>query len=352
MRNLNETEKSGSLVFLFIACTLGVFLTVIIDFVSGIPIQFIAFDAVHWMLLYVIGALLVEASMNYVGKFKRLVHALPYLILFLPMTTLLRWLFGTSLELDEMVWNQVYLITQIILIFSLLFVFKRIRVIKSIIAPKSSEPSIEYTANSEVLSEIIENTQLRVKHFERGMRRSLIAMILLVVIGGVISFGALLYNEASTIRKLETERITLLKISDSLKVVDANQEALNNTKEEIRQLLNDAYGEKDSYVNLLEELNENSVENWRNVAMRITLAALTLILVQVLFHIYKYNQRQVTILTAHSELLKLYNETGADIGELRHGLLIKSDSSTRFGSASQNQTDFLINLLTRSRGSE
>lgn len=200
-----------------------------------------------------------------------------------------------------------------------------------------------------ILEKVIQSILIRVSSSNRAVTFSLIIMVLMVIIGGGASFGTVALSEANKIRELEVERGNLLRLTYLLNHPDSIKD--NNHYKEIRERISLKYGNQNSYKNLLENIEKQSYISWPDIAMRITIAALTLFLVQIFFHIYKYNQQQASQLMNKAETLELFREADANQAELRTFLLSKSDFSTKFDKSPVSPTEQIINIIGKSKDS-
>lgn len=201
-----------------------------------------------------------------------------------------------------------------------------------------------------ILEKVIQSILMRVSSSNRAVTFSLIIMVLMVIIGGGASFGTVALNEANKIRELEVERGNLLRLTYLLNHPDSIKD--NNHYKEIKERISLKYGNQNSYKNLLENIEKQSYISWPDIAMRITIAALTLFLVQIFFHIYKYNQQQSSQLMNKAETLELFREADANQAELRTFLLSKSDFSTKFDKSPVSPTEQIINIIGKAKDSE
>lgn len=163
---------------------------------------------------------------------------------------------------------------------------------------------------SSILDNIINSILNRAGTSTRFVYFAISAIILIVIIGGSASFGTVALNEANKVRELESERLKMLEIVNAIQTNDSSKSAERNI--EVKRIISARYGDESSYKVILENIEKQSYVSWPDIAMRMTIAALTLFLVQIFFHIYKYNQQQASQLLTKAEVLELYKEPGAD----------------------------------------
>lgn len=207
------------------------------------------------------------------------------------------------------------------------------------------------------IDKVISSIENRASSAEKSISNSLIIMVVLVFIGGGTTIGTLAFSKASKVRELEIKRIELIEISDSLNKIHSDfstnsiisdtakfrsiSKQLNNIKISIDK----KFGQKNTYKDVLDNIQRSEIISWEDIAIRITIAALTLFLIQIFFHIYKYNQQQASSLRSKAEVLILFNESGADLNDLRNGLLSKLSTEAKFGKDPTTPTEQIINII-------
>lgn len=86
------------------------------------------------------------------------------------------------------------------------------------------------------------------------------------------------------------------------------------------------------YEATLERLKEESKSNYADIAIRVTIAVLTIFLVQVFFSVYKYNRHLAIMLSAKAEALELVSNDDDARKELsREAVSIVKESIPGFG---------------------
>ncbi|WCO03554.1 hypothetical protein [Psychroserpens ponticola] len=212
---------------------------------------------------------------------------------------------------------------------------------------ESENDIIETKKQKTLLDKVIISIEERVSISSKRVFFSLIAMIVIVIVGSSASFGTVALNEANKIRELEAERIKMLTTTRLLK--NTSDEKLNEKLTEIKKLIEDRYGKNNDYKVLISNIEKESYISWPDIAMRITIAALTLFLVQIFFHIYKYNQRQESSLLTKIELFKLFTDEKAQLDDLRNGLISKVNSEIEFEKSPSSPTEQIINVIGKSK---
>jgi len=197
------------------------------------------------------------------------------------------------------------------------------------------------------LDRIIRSLMQRAEGYKKNILATMLAILVIVGIGISFSVGMTAYSEVKKVRELERTRVELINITDKFKSSDTTN--LVKLKTDIQKIIKQNYGDEKGYQQIIQNIEKQTVVSWPDIAMRVTIAALTLFLVQVFFNIYKYNQQQVSNLVTRAETLELYKETGANQEELRSGLLNKLDTSPSFDKTPSSPADQIINVITKSK---
>lgn len=213
----------------------------------------------------------------------------------------------------------------------------------SIINNSEAETFEKPINDKSVLESVINTITLRANSANRTIGFSLAAMVVIVIIGGSASFGTVALNESKKIRELEAERQQLLEMINTVDISDNS--TVSKQRDEIKKIITNRYGTADSYQDLLKNIEKQSYVSWPDIAMRVTIAVLTIFLVQIFFHIYKYNQRQLSHLNSKAETLELYTQDGANQAELRSGLLSKIDLNPKFDKSPSPLSEQIINII-------
>lgn len=215
---------------------------------------------------------------------------------------------------------------------------------------ESEQENTLVRSRDSILDNVITSTLSRASASSRTASFAIVVIIVFVLIGGGASVGTVALNEAQKVRELETERLKMLEIMNAIQTNDSGKFSERN--KEVIEIIQSRYGDQNSYKAILENIEKQSEVKWTDIAMRVTIAALTLFLVQIFFHIYKYNQQQESQLLTKAELFELYKEPDADKGELRAGLLLKVDSNPRFEKTPSTPSEQIINAFAKSNNSK
>lgn len=189
---------------------------------------------------------------------------------------------------------------------------------------------------------VIDSLTKTMHEFKDGAKTSLLAITIIVVAGIMASYGVDLFNKYENIRQLNaraSEVGRLLNQVDMKGVID---------KDSVARIVKEYAQFHKSYAETLLHIEEQSKTSWTDIAMRITIAALTLFLVQVFFHIYKYNKMREAALQSKLDVLILFDDPKADLNTLRAELLAKLGSDPRFDRSPPTMIDQAANAL-RSR---
>ena len=166
------------------------------------------------------------------------------------------------------------------------------------------------------------------------MKASLFVILTIVLLGGGASIGTEALSEFSSTRQLQIQRNTMIELANKIK---------SDNKQKITDFIQKHYS--DTYEKTLNELKEESALSWERIAMKATIAILTLFLVQVFFNIYKYNQQQFSYLSSKIETIELFRETTTEKESLRQGMLDKMESPPTFDKDPTAPTEKIINIL-------
>ena len=222
-------------------------------------------------------------------------------------------------------------------------------------APNSTAEAEKVLASDKsILDSVISDVILRAQSSSRMTTVSLVMIIILVVIGGSASIGTVAFNEFQNARELEQERGRFIKTAKLFRLYMDDQ-ASGIIKRNLDMPFPGQFEARlDSVIktfdtNKYDELLANTLQkkeiSWGDLAMRVTIAALTLFLVQIFFHIYKYNQLQESHLFSKAEMMKLFNEQGSDKESLRKGMLEKTQPDVPFGKGPTSPTEKVIDAL-------
>jgi hypothetical protein len=240
------------------------------------------------------------------------------------------------------------------------------------------EPGALLGTENNVIDRVILSMLFRAEASVRTSKFSILIMIILVCIGGTASVGTVALDQFSKVRELEKHRGNLIKLSDqflgnNLRVTvtrdtsayeDPYEGSVGSRKRfhtdiyiqdsltlaSIKYTLEELYGSKDSYKDIIDKINQQSTFSTNEIIMRISIAALTLFLVQVFFHIYRFNQKQATSLFTRSEVFELHKENDADKKNLREILASKLEESPKFGKSPSTPIEQVINIAEKAKG--
>lgn len=102
-------------------------------------------------------------------------------------------------------------------------------------------------------------------------------------------------------------------------------------KAEIKKISKDlpkTYGDKNTYKEAIDNVERISNISWPDIAARVTIALLTLFLVQIFFSVYRFNRQLSSILSAKAEALELIGQDKEDEKLLRQELVATVKEST------------------------
>jgi hypothetical protein len=205
------------------------------------------------------------------------------------------------------------------------------------------------------IDRVIGSTVSRASSASKMIIVSLAMMVILVLIGGSASIGTLALNEIEKVRELEKEKQKMVSITMSMLNL-RDSVSINTIAKERGAWLRISNKLKEINANSYDDLIKNSLRekniSWEDIAMRVTIAALTLFLVQIFFHIYKYSQQQESNLFAKAEILELYKDEDADKKDLRKGMLDKLEASVSFGKTPRTPTEQMLSALTSAKRQE
>lgn len=197
------------------------------------------------------------------------------------------------------------------------------------------------------LDRIIRSLIQRADASRRNILFTIIAIAGIVTVGISFSVGMTAYSEIKKVRELEKTRLELIAITKE--ITNSDPAKFPELKKDIQKIISQKYGDEKSYQQTIQNIEKQTVVSWPDIAMRVTIAALTLFLVQVFFNIYKYNQQQLANLLTRAETLELYRETGADQEALRTGLLAKLDTNPSFDKTPVSPTEQIINVFSKTK---
>ncbi|HEX8499570.1 MAG TPA: hypothetical protein VF659_03180 [Pyrinomonadaceae bacterium] len=124
------------------------------------------------------------------------------------------------------------------------------------------------------------------------------------------SFGLWAFTHADRINTLESERNKILAMERGLELLqaraaNADDKELKTSVDSLLKTVKDTYSTSPNYEATLNRLSQQSQTNLPDIAVRVTIAVLTIFLVQVFFSVYKYNRHLSMMLAAKAEALEL-----------------------------------------------
>lgn len=347
---------------LAIIVTIGIVLSVWLSIVVGHPVETLVIRSFYWIAMLAL-ALFADKLCRFINQVseKKISKFLPYLFCIPPTMYLISDYFEPIFLTPELFYTISALTTCMLYIYIAWTLSIHLKAIVSRISidpqneitkPKETSKSTttldDISSKSPVLTRVIDSIRNRALSYHKSITVSLIAMIVIVAIGGGASFGTVALSEANKIRDLEAVRVNMLRIANELEVQDSSQFRKRDIT--VKTLITKHFGNEKSYQETLESIENQADVSWPDIAMRITIAALTLFLVQVFFHIYKYNQRQASHLYTKAETLELFTEEGAEMDTLRAGLLAKMDPHPNFEKSPTTPTENIINVIGKGGG--
>jgi hypothetical protein len=190
---------------------------------------------------------------------------------------------------------------------------------------------------------------------ERQANFSLVIMLMLVMVGGMASFGLWALTHADRISTLESETNNLRRLSESFQDVrdklDSNNEAAaKDSLARLDQFVKDNKLDYQSYKDTLGRLSQQSQLNYGDIAIRVTIAVLTIFLVQVFFAVYRYNRHLAIMLAAKAEALELAGNDDDSRKDLsREAVSIIKESIPGFGAHPKTPIEEIVRAVDRLR---
>jgi hypothetical protein len=192
---------------------------------------------------------------------------------------------------------------------------------------------------------------------ERQANFSLTIMLILVMIGGMASFGLWVFTHADRISTLEAERNKLITLQegfkDALDKLDPNDAESKARLDRLIKFIEQNYSNSESYKDSLNRLSQQSQSNYADIAIRVTIAVLTIFLVQVFFAVYKYNRHLSNMLAAKAEALELAGNDEDSRKELsREAVSIVKESVPGFGARPRTPLEEVVQAADKLRKRE
>lgn len=162
---------------------------------------------------------------------------------------------------------------------------------------------------NDYIDRVIHSVLRRSMKSERAASFSLTIMLTLVMIGGMASFGLWVFTHADRVSTLEAERNKLISLQAEMREIrdklGTGSEELKAQFDRLFKYIEQNYSTSASYEATLNKLSLQSQTNLADIAIRVTIAVLTIFLVQVFFSVYKCNRHLAIMLAAKAEALEL-----------------------------------------------
>ena len=184
---------------------------------------------------------------------------------------------------------------------------------------------------------------------ETAARWGMLIMIVLVLVGGGASIGFWFQSQESRIRDLAEERGQLSRLAIKLDdaVAQTKDPGIAKDWTELGQSLKNSLATTKSsealYQQLLNEARISEKTSWQDIAIRATIAILTLFLVQIFFSVFRYNRSLSNLLAAKAEALELTKDDPEAVHQLRLQVTsVLSASLPSFSSGPRTPLDSLV----------
>ncbi|HEX4954889.1 MAG TPA: hypothetical protein VF017_15975 [Thermoanaerobaculia bacterium] len=189
---------------------------------------------------------------------------------------------------------------------------------------------------------------------ERTSRISMAAMFVLVFIGGGASVGLWMSSHVERLRDVEAERYKVLRLATVMERLEkeaVSSEAREFFQKRAPELLSEIrqnYSHSQSYEQLLKTIQTQSQTSWPDIAIRATIAVLTLLLVQIFFSVYKYHSHQAAVLAQKAESLQLIASDQEASALLRREVVkTVSVSPQPFGEAPKTAVQEVLDMASK-----
>lgn len=187
---------------------------------------------------------------------------------------------------------------------------------------------------------------------ERMATFSLVVMLVLVLIGGMASFGLWAFTHADRISSIETERNKLTGLQAEMQGLKqglaSNKPEAAAKLDQLLTFVEQNYKTSPSYEATLNRLSQQSQSNYADIAIRVTIAVLTIFLVQVFFAVYKYNRHLAIMLSAKAEALELLGTDEDARKELsREAVSIVKEAVPAFGAQPRTPIEEVARLAEK-----
>jgi hypothetical protein len=230
------------------------------------------------------------------------------------------------------------------------------------------------------IGRVLELLRVRIDSLNRSVSKTFVAIFCTIAIGGLVALGPVfmddykILNELNDFRreikaevanisdKVDSQELLLAEKKEKISAPyreDYRKEALVQNENLMNKMaikksldrLRDKLGSEGDFEKLsrtLESSSKNAL-TWKYITLRISIALFTLLVVQILFMIYKYNKQMTVLLTTKEEILELYNHEEAKIDELRSKLIDKLEGNPKFGRNAGFTVDQFMSLYSKNK---
>lgn len=359
-----------------------------LNYISNKGFNFIRYTSVGWAMAFV-STIVISKNIEFLSIFGKQVQKLSYALILFPLAPIL-YIFSEIAYLSDprrlplsydflkiLFATDVCLIIGIVVIICFLLYSKKylqalVNLNKNTTSTSASnsetileEPELLLGQSNNNIDRVIRSLLYRANRSEKTARLSLLAIILLVFIGGGISIGTIALDQFSKLRQLEKVRQEMLsninRIDTTTTFIISDKDPYSTTyvfrkdstiATSIKESIETTFGtfeDTKNYKQLLENLQKKESYNISEIIMRVAIAALTFFLVQVFLRIYKYNKQQNTSLLTKAEVLELFNEPGTDMKKLREILASKIEENPKFGNSPTTPIEQIINIAEKAK---
>jgi hypothetical protein len=224
------------------------------------------------------------------------------------------------------------------------------------------------------LDNVIKSIISRAESSAKMTTTALFLMVIIVFIGGGASIGTIALSELNKVREMEQAKKDFVSMKSEIikygrspttypntveipaltdtsnasrsEFLSKTQRDINANYNQLLKSLNTTLNDT-NYEKLINKIDTTHAISWEDIAMRATIAALTLFLVQVFFHIYKYNQQQSSFLFGKAEAIELCKTSEPAHAELKKAIIDKLETDVKFGKDPTSAIDQVINALEK-----
>lgn len=224
-------------------------------------------------------------------------------------------------------------------------------------SPVESSPSTLLGRGDGYIDRVIHSVMERSVKSEHVANFSMYIMLALVMIGGMASFGLWIFTHADRISTLEAQRKKLITLQEGFKdaqvKLGSNNEELKVQLDRLIKFIDHDYSDSEPYKEAFNRLSLQSQTNYADIAIRVTIAVLTIFLVQVFFAVYKYNRHLAIMLGAKAEALELAGNDADARKELsREAVSIVKESVPGFGARPRTPLEEVVQMAEKLRKRE